>query len=53
MIADVTSESCFNLAILVMQQSFLRMEIKLIKSTYPLLSWVFQKNLLRTVGKII
>ena len=29
------------------------MEIKSIQGTYPLQSWVFQKNSLFTVGKII
>ena len=36
-----------------MQQSFLRMGKKLIQRTYPLLSSVFQKNSLCTVGNII
>ena len=49
----IVSESYFSVAILVMQQPFLQMEIKLIQRTYPLLSWVFQKNSLCTVGKVI
>ena len=36
-----------------MQQSFLRMEIKLIQRTYPSLPRVFQKNSLCIVGKIV
>ena len=48
----IISKSYFRVAILVVQQSFLRLEIKLIQLTYPLLSWVIQKNSLYTVGNI-
>ena len=48
----IISKSYFRVAILVVQQSFLRLEIKLIQLTYPLLSWVIQKNSLCTVGNI-